>query len=89
MRGGELLQPVTILGLGLCFAVLYFRYRASAAKSQPRNTKQILKTAKLLFAALLAWMAISLELRRLDHSLTHSSPYELSMWDRIVQTLSK
>jgi hypothetical protein len=70
-------------------AVLFWRYRASANQPPQRTRKQKLKTAKLLFAALLAWLAISLELRRLDHSLTHSTPYEMSMWDRFVEMLSR
>jgi hypothetical protein len=82
-------QPITILGAALCFLVLFLRYQASAKEPQVRTRKQKLKTAKVLFAALLAWLAISLELRRLDHSLTHSTPYELSMWDRFVQAFSK
>jgi len=82
-------QPVTILGAALCIAVLFLRYKASVNQPERRTRKQKLKTAKLLFAALLAWLAISLELRRLDHSLTHSTAYEMSTWDRIVEMLSK
>ncbi len=82
-------QPVTILGAALCILVLFLRYRASAQQPQRWTREQKVKTIKLLFAALLAWLAISLELRRLDHSLTHSTPYELSMWDRFVELLSK
>jgi hypothetical protein len=48
---------------GLFFAALYLRYK-SQPKDRPRRTKQpTLKTAKSLFAALLAWMAISYSLR--------------------------
>jgi hypothetical protein len=83
-------QPITILGAALCFLVLFLRYKASAAQQpERRTTKQKLKTAKLLFAALMAWLLISLELRKLDHSLDHSTPYEMSMWDRFVEAVSK
>jgi len=73
----------------LCIAVLFLRYKASVNQPERRTRKQKLKTAKLLFAALLAWLAINLELRRLDNSLTHSTAYEMSTWDRIVEMLSK
>ncbi len=87
------MQAITILGLALCLLVILLRSMAVAAKQQPqprRTWGQKFKTAKLLIAALLAWLAISLHLRQLNHSIDHpKAPYEMTLWDRIVETLSK
>ena len=82
-------QPITILGALLCFVVLYLKYKAAPKESRRRTPQQKFDFIKLLAAALLAWLAISLQLRKLDHSLTSASPYEMSLWDRIVHALTK
>jgi hypothetical protein len=81
------MQPITLLGVLLCFGVLYLRYR-----SQPRNTprrtgRQKIKTAKLLAGALLAWMAIGFALQRLNANLDGADP-KASLMERVVQFLS-
>ena len=83
-----MIQPITLLTAGLFFAVLFLRYK-SQPKDHPRRTKQqTLKTAKILFAALLAWMAISYSLR---HTLAKmdGADYEPSMMERLVSFLKK
>jgi hypothetical protein len=83
-----MIQPVTLLGAGLCFGVLYLRYKSQPKNRPARTSKQKLKTAKLLFAALLAWMAIGYSLK---HSIGQidGADHEPSLMERIVTYLSK
>ena len=83
-----MIQPITLLCLGLCFLVLYLRYR-SQPKNQPRRSvKQKLKTAKVLLVALLAWMTVSFALQ---HQLAQmdGADHEPSLMERVVHFLSK
>ena len=83
-----MIQPITLVTAGVFFAVLFLRYR-SRAKDRPRRTsKQQLKTVKLLFAALLVWLAVSFSLR---HTLAKmdGADYEPSFIERVVKYLSK
>lgn len=83
-----MIQPVTLLGAGLCFGVLYLRYRSQPKDAPRRTPKQKLKTAKLLFAALLAWLALSFTLQHMIGKLD-GADREPSVVERIVAYLSK
>ncbi|MBZ5611089.1 MAG: hypothetical protein LAP38_22735 [Acidobacteriia bacterium] len=84
-----MIQPVTLLGAGLCLGVLFLRYR-SQPKDRPRSSpKQKIKMAKLLFAALLAWMTISYTLQHMIGKLDGAAAHEPSLMERIVFYLAK
>ena len=83
-----MIQPITLLGAGLCLGVLFLRYR-SQPKDRPRRTpKQKIKTAKIVFAALLAWMALSYTLQHMIASID-GADHEPSLMERVVSYLSK
>jgi hypothetical protein len=80
-------QPITILGLALVLGVLYFKAR-EARKKAPSTTKQRFKTAHLLFGALIVWLVISLNLQRLNMSLSGEPQAPPTVWERVVRTIS-
>ena len=49
-----MIQPVTLLGAGLCLLVLFLRYRSQPKVGARRSGHQRLKTIKVLLAVLLA-----------------------------------
>jgi hypothetical protein len=81
------MQPITILGLGLCLAMLYLRAR-KARNRAPSGSKRRLKTAHVLLGAVLAWLLISIQLRHLNHSLSGDPQAPQTTWERVIQTLS-
>lgn len=90
------MQPITLLGVALCFLVLFLKYQAqrggaqSAAQlgDQPRRTRsQKLKTAKILWAALLVWMAVGYALQRLNANIDGTAPPP-SLMERVVTLFS-
>ena len=83
-----MIQPITLLSAGLCLGVLYLRYRSQPKDGPRRSTKQKLKTAKVLGAALLAWMAVSYALQHQMEKIDGAA-HEPSMMERIVAYLSK
>ena len=82
-----MIQPVTLLGAGLCLGVLYLRYRSQPKDGPRRTPKQKLKTAKILFAALLVWLTLSFTLRHMIGKLD-GADREPSVLERIVSYLS-
>ncbi len=82
------MQPITILCVLLCFGVLYLRYQSQPKDRPPRTRQQKLKTAKILGAAILAWMSIGYALQHLNENLTGSAT-EASWMERAVSFLSK
>lgn len=82
------MQPITIVGVVLCFVVLYLRYKSQGARAGRSTGKQRLKTGKMLVSALLVLMAIGYALRRLDSNLDGENP-EPSLMERVVAFLSK
>jgi len=69
-----------VLTMGISFALLYLRFK-SRPQNAPRSTrKQQLKLAKLLFGALMAWVAIHYSLQhtiaQIDHADTPPSMLE-------------
>jgi len=83
-----MMQSVTLLGAGLSFAVLFWRYR-NQSKNRPRRTlKEKLKTAKILGAALLAWLTVSYSLQHMIGKID-GTDHEPSMMERIVRLLSE
>jgi len=83
-----MIQPITLLTAGIFFVVLFFRYK-SRQKDAPRRTKQQkLKTAKVLFAALLAWMAIRYSLQHTMAKMD-GADQQPSLMERVVSFLSK
>ena len=88
------MQPITLFGVLLCFGVLYWKYQIqrSQAISQTgtkpvRVRGQRMKTAKLLWGALLVWMAVSFALQRLNANIDGVAPPP-SIWERLVNWLS-
>jgi len=82
-----MIQPVTLLGAGLCLGVLYLRYRSRPKDSLRRGTKQKVKTAKLLLAALVAWMGIFYTLQHMIGSIDGAAQSEPSLMERAVSFL--
>ncbi len=87
-----MIQPITVLTAGLFFLVLFLRFR-SQSKNTPNNAprrsrSQRLKLAKVLLAALVAWMAIHYSLQHTIARIDGADP-EPSTMERIVSFLSK
>ena len=81
------MQAITILGLAVCLAVIYQRAR-KARQQPPSSVRRRFKTAHLLYAALLAWLVISIQLKHLDRALSGEPLGPPSTWERMIQTLS-
>jgi len=81
-----MIQPITLLGAGLCFGVLYLRYRSQPKDGPRRTPKQKIKTAKILFAALLAWLTLSFTLRHMIGKID-GADQEPSLMERVVSYL--
>jgi hypothetical protein len=84
-----MIQPITLLGAGLCFAVLFLRYRSRPKDTPRRSTKQKLKTAKVLLAGVVAWMALYYTLRHMIGSLDGVVAQDPSLIERVVSYFSK
>jgi hypothetical protein len=84
-----MIQPITLLGAGLCFGVLFLRYRSRPKDSPRRSPKQKLKTAKVLLAGLVTWMALYYTLQHMIGNLDGVAPQEPSLMERIVTYFSK
>ena len=84
-----MIQPITLLGAGLCLGVLFLRYRSRPKDSPRRSSKQKLKTAKVLLAGLVAWMALYYTLQHMIVNLDGVAPQEPSLMERIVSYFSK
>jgi hypothetical protein len=83
------MQPITLLGLGLCLGVLYLRYK-SQPKDRPRRTsKQKFGTLKILVAGFLAWMALSYTLQHMIRNIDGVTEREPSLMERVVAYWSK
>jgi hypothetical protein len=92
-----MIQPIMLLGAAFSIGLIIFRYKIEQARkaalgipaqTKTRTRKQQLKTAKVLFGALIAFMAISYALQRLNHNLSGSNP-EPSLMERIVLFLDE
>jgi len=83
-----MIQPITIVTAGLFFVVLFLRYRSRPENGSPRSRQQRLKTAKVLLAALLAWMTVSYSLQHTLGKMVGADP-EPSLMERVVAFLSK
>jgi hypothetical protein len=77
-------QPITLLGAGLCLAVLFLRYRSRPKDSPRRGPKQRLKIAKILLAAVVAWMGIYYTLQHMIGNLDQAPAQEPSLIERVV-----
>ncbi|MDP8982734.1 MAG: hypothetical protein M3O35_19325 [Acidobacteriota bacterium] len=84
-----MIQPVTLLGVGLCLAVLYLRYRSQPKDAKRSSPRQKLKTAKILLAALVVWMGIHYSLQHMIGNLDGAPAEEPSMLERVVRYLGK
>lgn len=81
-------QPITLLMMGICFAMLYLRFQ-NRPKDAPRRTRQQkLKFAKLLFGALVAWMAIHYSLQHTIAKIDGADT-EPSTMERLVSFFNK
>ena len=87
--GLAMIQPITLLGAGLCLSVLFLRYRSRPKDGPRRSTNQKIKTAKILLAAVVAWMGIYYTLQHMIGNLDSAVAQEPSLTERIVTYLSK
>ena len=87
MNDRALCRRLPFIGLALFLGVLFQRAR-KARTQPPRSAKQRFDTAHLLFAALLAWLVISINLRHLDRAISGQPPAPRSVWERVIETLS-
>jgi hypothetical protein len=83
-----MIQPITLVTAGIFFAVLFLRYRSRPQNGPPRTKQQRLKAAKLLLAALAAWMTIHYSLR---HSIAKMDGVDQqpSLVERVISFFSK
>jgi hypothetical protein len=84
-----MIQLITLLGAGLCLGVLFLRYRSQPKDGSRRSPKQKLKTAKVLLAGLVAWMALYYTLQHMIGNLDGVAPQEPLLMERIVSYFSK
>jgi hypothetical protein len=82
-----MIQPITLLGAGLCLGVLFLRYRTRPKDSPRRSPKQKLKTGKILLAALVAWMGLYYTLQHMIGNIDGAAPSEPSLMERAVSFL--
>jgi hypothetical protein len=78
------IQPITLLGAGLCLTALFLRYRSRPKDSPRRSSKQKLKTAKVLLAAVVAWMGLYYTLQHMIGNLDQAPAQEPSLMERVV-----
>jgi hypothetical protein len=83
------IQPVTLVGAGLCLGVLFFRYRSQPKDGKRSSPKQKLKFAKVLLVALVAWMGIYYTLQHMIVNIDGAPDQEPSMMERVVRYLGK
>jgi uncharacterized protein YabE (DUF348 family) len=83
------IQPVTLLGAGLCLGVLFLRYRSQPKDGKSSSPKQRLKFAKVLLVALVAWMGIYYTLQHMIVNIDGAPAQEPSMMERVVRYLEK
>jgi hypothetical protein len=83
-----MIQPITLITAGIFFVVLYLRYKSWPKNGPPRTRKQQLKTAKFLFAAILAWLAIHYSLQHTIAKMD-GADQEPSFVERAVALFSK
>jgi len=83
-----MIQPITLFAAGLLFLVLYLRFRGRPKDGPRRTRRQQFKTAKILLAALAAWMALHYSLQ---HTLAKmdGADQEPSLLERVVSLWSK
>lgn len=83
-----MLQLITLLGVGLYSALLYFRYRSQPKQQPRRSILETLMTAKVLLIALAVWLMVSFKLQHTLAKLdgTHSEPQLL---ERIASFFSR
>jgi cell division protein FtsL len=83
-----MIHPITLLGLGLVLGMLYLKYKSQPKDQAKRKPKQIAKTAKVLFAALIAWLMVSFALQ---HQLAKmdGTDQEPGMFERVVKYFAK
>lgn len=84
-----MINPLTLLGAGLCLGALYLRYKSQPPEAHRRSPKQISKTAKILLAAILAWMTAGYALQHLIGNIDGQHNQEPSTMERAVQLISK
>ena len=83
-----MIQPITLLGAGLSLGVLFLRYNSRPKDGPPRSSKQKAKTAKILLAALVAWMGVYYALRHMIGNLDGDQAQDPTLIERIVRHLS-
>ena len=83
-----MIQPITLLGAGLSLGVLFLRYKSRPKDGPRRSSKQKLKTAKILLAALVAWMGVYYALQHMIGNLDGAQAQEPSVMERIVRYFS-
>lgn len=84
-----MIQPITLLGAGLSLGILYFRYKSQPKNQAKRTHKQITKTAKILFAAVLAWLTLGFTLQHMIGNIDGIPAQEPSTFEKVVRFFSK
>lgn len=82
------MHPITILMMGLLFALLCLRYRSRQRKTARTPRQRQLKTVTFLLAALAAWMLVHYSIQ---HTLAKmdGTEQEPSFMERAVSFWSK
>ena len=84
-----MIQPVTLMGAGLCLGVLFLRYLRQPKDGKRSSPKQKLKFAKVLLVALVAWMGIYYPLQHMIVNIDGAPAQEPSLMERVVRYLQK
>jgi len=82
------MQLIAFIGLALVLYELYRRVQ-NARNQPPSNPKRRFKIVHILLAALVAWLAISIQLQHLDGEMSGESQKPETTWERVVQRVSE
>ena len=84
-----MIQPITLLGAGLVLGALVLKYKSQPQSARKSSSKQIRKTAKILVAAVLAWMTLGYTLQHMIGSIDGQRNQEESFMERTVHFIEK
>jgi len=85
-----MIQPITLMGAGLCLGALALRYWIQPKDApKKRSAERIRANTKILLAAVLAWMTVGYALQHLNRSLDGQHEQEESTVERAVHFIAK
>ena len=84
-----MINPLTLLGAGLCIGVLVLKYKSQPQSARKSSPPRIRRTAKILLAAAIAWMSVGYALQHLSASIDGQRNQDESFMERTVHFIKK